>query len=99
MMEDKPAPTVIVTDVAAVADGGSLWIRISVDGQVRNYSLDRALASRGTPRYDTISGGDGVLSKGERQELRGLLANIADPAMWAGIVGTFIEVLKRPDLA
>jgi len=98
MMEEDTAPTtVMVTDGAAAADGGSLWIQISIDGQVRNYLLDRALASRGTPRYDTICGAHGVLSKGERKELRGWLTCIADPAMWAGIVSTFVEVLSRPD--
>ncbi|WP_321859713.1 hypothetical protein [Burkholderia cenocepacia] len=96
-MEESAAPTVTVTDGAAVADGGSLWIRISVDGEARDYSLDRALASRGTPRYDSIHGAHGVLSEGERRELRVLLERIADPAIWAGIVGTFIQVLKRPD--
>ncbi|AZQ54996.1 hypothetical protein [Burkholderia cenocepacia] len=96
-MEENAAPTVVVTDGAAVADGGSLWIRISVDGEARDYSLDRALASRGTPRYDSIRGAHGVLSEGERRELRVLLERIAAPAMWAGIVGTFIQVLKRPD--
>ncbi|OXI31215.1 hypothetical protein CFB89_17180 [Burkholderia sp. AU16741] len=96
-MEENGAPTVIVTDGAAVADGGSLWIRISVDGAARDYSLDRALASCGTPHYDSIRGAHGVLSEGERRELRGLLERIADPAMWAGIVGAFIQVLKRPD--
>ncbi|KVD40877.1 hypothetical protein WS61_02065 [Burkholderia sp. ABCPW 11] len=96
-MEENAASPVIVTDGAAAADGGSLWIRISVDGAARDYSLDRALASRGTPRYDSIRGAHGMLSSEERRELRGLLERIADPAMWAGIVGTFIEVLKRPD--
>lgn len=43
-MEENAGSTVIVTDGAAVADGGSLWIRIAVDGQARDYSLDRALA-------------------------------------------------------
>lgn len=96
-MEENAGPTVIVTDGAAVADGGSLWIRIAVDGQARDYSLDRALASRGTPRYDSIRGTHGVLSNEERRALRVLLERIADPAMGAGIVGTFIEVLKRAD--
>ncbi|WP_423395452.1 hypothetical protein [Burkholderia sp. LMG 21824] len=49
-------PTVIVTDGAAAADGGSLWIRIDVNGQAGNLLPDRALASRGTPRYNAISG-------------------------------------------
>ncbi|KVD99524.1 hypothetical protein [Burkholderia anthina] len=96
-MEENAAPTVVVTDGAAVADGGSLWIRISVDGEPRDYSLHRALASRGTPSYDSIRGAHGVLSNDERRELRRLLARIADPAMWRGIVRTFIEVLERPD--
>ncbi|AOI74890.1 hypothetical protein WS54_00605 [Burkholderia sp. NRF60-BP8] len=94
---EKMPPPVIVTDGAAAADGGSLWIRISVDGAARDYSLDRALASRGTPRYDSIRGAHGVLSNEERQELRVLLERIADPGMWAGIVGAFIQVLNRPD--
>ncbi|WP_027781927.1 MULTISPECIES: hypothetical protein [Burkholderia] len=96
-MKENISTAVIVTDGAAAADGGSLWIRISVDGAARDYSLDRALASRGTPRYDSIRGEHGLLSNAERRELRVLLERIADPAMWAGIVGTFIQVLKRPD--
>ncbi|HHX4057123.1 MAG: hypothetical protein ACN6QT_00765 [Burkholderia contaminans] len=92
-MKENAVPTVIVTDGAAAADGGSLWIRIAVNGQPRDYSLDRALASRGTPRYDTISGAHGPLSKGERKELLALLCSIADAAMWVGMVGTFIQVL------
>ncbi|WFN13290.1 hypothetical protein LXE92_20270 [Burkholderia contaminans] len=90
-------PTVIVTDGAAATDGGSLWIRIAVNGQARDYSLDRALASRGTPRYDTLSGAHGPLSKGDRKELLALLRSIADPAMWAGMVGTFIQVLQASE--
>jgi hypothetical protein len=96
-MEENAVPTVIVTDGAAAADGGSLWIRIAVNGQSRNYALDRALASRGTPRYNTISGAHGPLSKGERKELLSLLRSIADPAMWAGMVGTFVQVLQTPE--
>ncbi|MBN3830962.1 hypothetical protein [Burkholderia sp. Ac-20344] len=96
-MEENTVRTVIVTDGAAAADGGSLWIRITVNGQARNYLLDRALTSRGTPRYNTISGEHGPLSKGERKELLVLLRSIADPAMWAGIAGTFVQVLQAPD--
>lgn len=96
-MEENTAPTVIVADGAALADGGSLWIRILVGGQARDYSLDRALASRGTPRYDCIRGAHGVLSNEERRALRVLLERIVDRAMWAGIVDTFIQVLKRSD--
>ncbi|VWB38411.1 hypothetical protein BLA14095_01568 [Burkholderia lata] len=96
-MEENTVHTVIVTDGASAADGGSLWIRIDVGGQARNYLLDRALASRGTPRYNTISGEHGSLSKGERKELLVLLRSIADPAMWAGIVGTFVQVLRESD--
>ncbi|AOR71440.1 hypothetical protein BBJ41_28665 [Burkholderia stabilis] len=95
-MEENTAPTVVVTDGAAATDGGSLWIRISVNGQIGNYLLDRALTSRGTPRYDEIRGANGPLSKGERQELLLLLARIADPGMWAGIVDTFMQVLTQP---
>lgn len=96
-MKESAVPTVIVTDGAAATDGGSLWIRIAVNGQARDYSLDRALASRGTPRYDTISGAHGPLSKGDRKELLALLRSIADPAMWAGMVGTFIQVLQASE--
>ncbi|WP_275557389.1 hypothetical protein [Burkholderia sp. MS455] len=39
-----------------------------------------------------------MLSKGERQEWPGLLDRSADPAMRAGIVGTFMQVLKRSDV-
>ncbi|VWC71362.1 hypothetical protein BLA39750_00557 [Burkholderia lata] len=98
-MEENTVPTVIVTDGAAAADGGSLWIRIAVNGEARNYSLNRALDSRGTPRYNTISGAHGPLSKGERKELLALLRNIVDPAMWAGMVGTFIQVLQASEEA
>ncbi|MEK7892182.1 hypothetical protein AAB992_34305 [Burkholderia contaminans] len=96
-MKENAVPTVIVTDGAAATDGGSLWIRIAVNGQARDYSLDRALASRGTPRYDTLSGAHGPLSKGDRKELLALLRSIADPAMWAGMVGTFIQVLQASE--
>ncbi|VWB97374.1 hypothetical protein [Burkholderia lata] len=96
-MAENTVPTVIVTDGAAAADGGSLWIRLDVNGQARNYGLDRALASRGTPRYNIISGAHGPLSKGERKELLALLRSIADPAMWAGMVGTFVQVLQASD--
>ncbi|VWC57501.1 hypothetical protein BLA17378_01789 [Burkholderia aenigmatica] len=94
-MEENTVPTVVVTDGAAAADGGSLWLQIAVNGQVRNYRLDRALTSRGTPRYNTISGGHGPLSKAERKALLALLRRIADPAMWAGMVGTFVQVLQE----
>lgn len=96
-MEENTVPTVIVTDGAAAADGGSLWIRIAVNGQARNYSLNRALASRGTPHYNSISGAHGPLSKGERKELLALLRSIADPAMWAAMVGTFMQVLQASE--
>ena len=77
-MQENTARTVIVTDGAAAADGGSLWIRIAVNGNASNYSLNRSLAARGTPRYNTISGEHGPLSKGERKELLALLRSIAD---------------------
>jgi len=48
--------------------------------------------------HDAISGKHGVLSKGERQEWPGLLDRSADPAMRAGIAGTFMQVLKRSDV-
>lgn len=96
-MKENAVPTVIVTDGAAATDGGSLWIRIAVSGKARDYSLDRALASRGAPRYDTISGAHGPLSKGDRKELLALLRSIADAAMWAGMVGTFIQVLQASE--
>ncbi|MDN7877207.1 hypothetical protein [Burkholderia aenigmatica] len=94
-MEENTVPTVVVTDGAAATDGGSLWIRIAVNGQAHNYLLDRALASRGTPRYNTISGAHGPLSKAERKILLALLRRLADPAMCAGIVGTFVQVLQE----
>ncbi|KVH58724.1 hypothetical protein WS89_01655 [Burkholderia sp. MSMB1072] len=85
-MEENTAPAVIVTDGAAAADGGSPWIRISVDGEAPPlFARSRACVVHG------------VLSNEERRELRVPLERIADPAMWAGIVGTFIQVLKRPD--
>ncbi|WP_230946196.1 hypothetical protein [Burkholderia cepacia] len=96
-MEENTVPTVIVIDGAAAADGGSLWIRIDVNGQARHYVLDRALASRGTPRYNTVSGAHGPLSKGERKEALALLRSIADPAMWAGMIGTFLQVLQASE--
>ncbi|CAN0644868.1 hypothetical protein [Burkholderia cepacia] len=96
-MEENTVPTVIVTDGAAAADGGSLWIRIDVNGQARDYVLDRALASRGTPRYNTIRGAHGPLSKDERKEALALLRSIADPAMWAVMVGTFTQVLQASE--
>ncbi|WP_368042299.1 hypothetical protein [Burkholderia pyrrocinia] len=84
-----------MTDGAAVADGGSPWIRISANGRIGNYLLDRALASRGAPRHDAIRGANGLLSKGERQALVSLQERIADPGMRAGIAGTLMQVLKR----
>ncbi|KWO47822.1 hypothetical protein WT97_07035 [Burkholderia sp. MSMB1459WGS] len=87
-MEENAASAVIVTDGAAAADGGSPWIRISVDAEARHYSLVRVLASC-TACCRTKNGG----MAGWRVPLE----RIADPAMCAGIVGTFIQVLKRPD--
>ncbi|WP_175965383.1 hypothetical protein [Burkholderia sp. BCC0322] len=95
-MEDA-VPTVIVTDGAAAADGGSLWIRIDVNGQARNVLPDRALASRGTPRYNAISGEHGSPSKGERKEWLALLCSIAASAMRAGRVGAFMQVLRASE--
>ena len=91
-MEDA-VPTAIVTDGAAAADGGSLSIRIDANGQARNVLLpDRALASRGTPRYNAISGEHGPLWKGKRKKWLALLRSIAASAMWAGRVGAFMQV-------
>ncbi|WP_258170565.1 hypothetical protein [Burkholderia cepacia] len=39
-----------------------------------------------------------MLPKGERQEWLALLDRSADPAMRAGIAGTFMQVLERPDV-
>ncbi|WP_423369699.1 hypothetical protein [Burkholderia sp. LMG 32019] len=63
--------------------------------QARHYLLDRALTSRDTPCYDTISGEHGASSKGERKKMRALLRSIAAPAMRAGAASAFMQVLQE----
>nr|WP_243771602.1 hypothetical protein [Burkholderia sp. D-99] len=71
------------------------WIRMAVNGQARHCLLDRALTSRGTPCYDTISGEHGLLLKGERKNLLTLPLSIAAPAMRAGAASAFMQVLQE----
>ncbi|WP_162631745.1 hypothetical protein [Burkholderia sp. JP2-270] len=54
--------------------------------------------TKSVARYAAISAEHGVLSKGERQEWLAPLDRSADPAMRAGIAGTFMQVLKRSDV-
>lgn len=92
-MKDASSPAV-VTNCAVAPDGGSLWLELSMDGQAQGYSLQRSLASRGTPRYDEISGEDGRLTKDQLQNLQSTLEDVLTHGMCAGIVQEFLKVLR-----
>lgn len=96
-MTDATSPLATVVDCAAAADGGSLWIQLSIGGQVKNYTLNRSIASRGTAQYGQVSSQHGPLSK---QELRDLLLVLDVPrqGMCAGLVEEFVQFLKKSAL-
>ncbi|MFE0016263.1 hypothetical protein ACFWXH_15540 [Mesorhizobium sp. NPDC059054] len=90
-------PLVTVVDCAAAADGGSLWVQLSIGDQIRNYTLNRSIASRGTAQYGQVSSEHGPLSK---QELRDLLLvlDVPQQGMCAGLVEEFVQFLKNSAL-
>lgn len=91
MTDTSPA---IVVDCAAAADGGSLWLQLSIGGQIRNYGLDRSLASRGTDRYGQISGERGRLSREELSELL-LVLDVPRQGICAPLVEEFVQFMKK----
>lgn len=94
MTDASPA---IVVDCAAAADGGSLWLQLSVGGQIRNYGLNRSLASRGTDQYGQISGEHGPLSKEELSQLL-LALDVPQQGMCAPLVEEFVRFMKTSAL-
>lgn len=96
-MTDATASPAIVVDCAAAADGGSLWVQLSVGGQRRNYTLNRSIASRGTPQYGEVSSEHGPLSKEELRELL-LVLDVPRQGMCAGLVEEFAQFLKKSAL-
>lgn len=94
-MTDAAFPSAIVVDCAAASDGGSLWLQLSIDGQVKDYGLNRSLASRGTAQYGSVSGEHGPLSGEERSKLL-LMLDVPQLGMCAGLVEEFVQFLKTP---
>ena len=97
-MTDSTSPPAVVINCAVASDGGSLWLQLSVDGQAMGYGLHRSIASRGTSRYEEISGEDGLLTKDELHDLLSMLDAILEHGMCAGIVHEFVKVLKKSAL-
>ena len=96
---DNPtSPPAVVINCAVASDGGSRWLQLSVDGQAKGYGLHRSIASRGTSRYEEISGEDGLLTKDELHDLLSMLDAILEHGMCAGIVHEFVKVLKKSAL-
>lgn len=93
MTRTKP-PLATVIDCAAAADGGSLWIQLSIGGRIRNYALNRSIASRGTPQYGEVSSEHGTLSKEEVSQLL-LMLDMPQHGMCAGLVEEFVQFLKK----
>ncbi len=91
-------PVATVVNCAAASDGGSLWLQLSIDGQIKDYGLDRSLASRGTARYGSVSGERGPLSKEEISELV-LMLDVPQQGMCAGLVEEFVRFLKTSGLS
>lgn len=60
-MEENVGFMVIVIDGVVVVDGGLLWIRIVVDGQMCDYLFDCVFVLCGMLCYDSICGMYGVL--------------------------------------
>lgn len=97
-MTDYTSPSAVVVNCAAASDGGSLWLQLSVEGQAKGYGLHRSTASRGTSRYEEISGEYGPLTKGELRDLLSMLDTIVEHGTCAGIVHEFVKVLKKSEL-
>lgn len=95
-MDPTPSPAIVV-NCAAAADGGSLWLQLSVGGQIKNYGLDRSIVSRGTARYGAVNGEHGTLSKEEISELL-LMLDVPQQGMCAGLVAEFVQFLKKSAL-
>ncbi|WP_054312624.1 hypothetical protein [Mesorhizobium sp. 1M-11] len=96
MTDATPSPATVV-DCAAAADGGSLWVQLSVGGQIKNYTLNRSIASRGTPQYGEVSSEHGPLSKQELHDLV-LVLDVPQRGMYAGLVEEFVQFLKKSAL-
>lgn len=96
-MTDATASPAIVVDCAAAADGGSLWIQLSIGDQIRNYTLNRSIASRGTAQYGQVSSEHGPLSKQELRDLL-LILDVPQRGMCAGLVEEFAQFLKTSAL-
>lgn len=96
-MTDASPPAVVI-NCAVASDGGSLWLQLSVNGQAKGYGLERSIASRGTPRYDEITGENGLLTKDELQDLLATLADVPEHGTCAEIVHEFVKVLKKSAL-
>lgn len=90
-------PLVTVVNCAAASDGGSLWLQLSVDGQIKDYGLNRSIASRGTAEYGSVSGEQGPLSKDDLSELV-LMLDVPQQGMCAGLVEEFVQFLKTSAL-
>ncbi|WGS53753.1 hypothetical protein LFL96_22165 [Paraburkholderia sp. D15] len=97
-MTDYTSPSAVVANCAVASDGGSLWLQLSVDGEAKEYGLHRSTASRGTSRFEEISGEYGPLTKGELRDLLSLLDAIVEHRTCVGIVREFVKVLKKSDL-
>jgi hypothetical protein len=93
MTDTKPLRAKAI-DCAFAPDGGSLFLQILLDGQTRDYVLNRSIASNDTSRYGEICGKNGHLSKGELRDLLFALDGPLD-GKCAKVAHEFLLVLKN----
>lgn len=88
------SPSIAIADMAAAADGGSLYLQLKVGEVLRPYVLNRSLMARGTPAFEQISTDGGALAPSQQAELLAVLELLAAPERDDWTVLEFVKVLR-----
>lgn len=92
----------MLVDCAFASDGGSIWLGFGENKVGAGYTLNRKIASRGTPQFEEIADERGTLSMGDRamllRKLRLLRPTLGDehPALLA--VDEFLKILGKDEV-
>lgn len=85
---------------AFAMDGGSLGLSLFEDGRAEHFTMNRSVASLGTPRFEEIVNEAGTpLSPADRVALSGRLEAVRDTLeaddMNLYVVDEYLKVLRR----
>ena len=91
-----------VTDCAAAADGGSLWVGLVGPSGKAGFVLIRSIPSRGTPQFGRVRSDAGeLLSPADTQQLCLRLSELQSSSLpCASLVAEFVRVASshaQPD--